>query len=123
MLLQLMYHMLESFDFACLSLYFIFLPTVISTHCACKQHRWLGTPIRALGRLAYFSAGFHRIRIKGEPGNAAIFVCAPHSSFFDVGVMFACRGLPAGVSKAENGAIPVLGSTYHASRTFPLIWA
>lgn len=67
--------------------------------------------IRFLGRSLAFCFGFHSIKkngIRANRSDAAIFVAAPHSTFFDAFTFF-ILGLPTGVSRAENGKLPILG--------------
>ena len=67
------------------------------------------------GRAIAFFSGFHNIKVIGQPAEASVapvIVCAPHSSFMDVFVIFYCSMIPSSVSKQENAAMPLLGSRY-----------
>ena len=71
--------------------------------------------VRALARAALFTCGYHRISVVGRRStslSAPIVVAAPHSSFLDAVVIFACRDLPTGVSRSENTRLPVFGSKF-----------
>ncbi|XP_068116932.1 lysophosphatidylcholine acyltransferase 2 isoform X2 [Hyperolius riggenbachi] len=66
-----------------------------------------------LGRLFYFSMGFH-VRIIGKPASfneAPIFVVAPHSSFFDA-IAVITSGMPSILSRIENLSVPIFGSAF-----------
>jgi lysophosphatidylcholine acyltransferase/lyso-PAF acetyltransferase len=68
--------------------------------------------LKYLGYGVCFFMGFHRIKINGKRATkdeAKIFVLAPHSSAFDGFAIFALD-LPCGVSRLENGSIPVVGT-------------
>ncbi|XP_056382287.1 lysophosphatidylcholine acyltransferase 2 isoform X2 [Hyla sarda] len=68
-----------------------------------------------LGRLLYFSMGFH-VRVIGKPAScleAPICVVAPHSSFFD-GIAVIASGMPSTVSRVENVSVPIFGSILRA---------
>ena len=76
---------------------------------------WMRGPIKCLGRAIIFCCGFHHINIVGLQATAEvapILCCAPHSSYFDMAIMFALDTLPSGVSRVENGRIFLFGSTY-----------
>ncbi|XP_063801354.1 lysophosphatidylcholine acyltransferase 2 [Pseudophryne corroboree] len=68
-----------------------------------------------LGRLIFFSMGFH-VRVIGKPASfseAPVFVVAPHSSFFD-GIAVITSGMPSTVSRAENVLVPIFGKILRA---------
>lgn len=73
--------------------------------------------VRSVIRGVLFACGYHRIHVVDSscqrPGEsktrAPIVVGAPHTSFFDAVIMFACEDFPTGVSRIENGEIPFLG--------------
>ncbi|XP_066439986.1 lysophosphatidylcholine acyltransferase 2 isoform X2 [Eleutherodactylus coqui] len=67
--------------------------------------------ISCLGRLFFFSMGFH-VRVIGKRASsleAPVFVVAPHSSFFD-GIAVITSGMPSIVSREENISVPIFGS-------------
>lgn len=67
--------------------------------------------LRFLGRALVFCMGFHKIKKNGKRATkeeCTIFVAAPHTSFFDI-IVFFILGLPIGVSRAENGKLPIVG--------------
>jgi len=73
--------------------------------------------VKALIRGVLFSCGYHKLRIieptisadEDHKTKAAIVVAAPHTTFFDAVILFACDDFPTGVSRIENGNIPFLG--------------
>lgn len=75
--------------------------------------RWYYRKVMHLGlRGVVFFFGFHWVPTKGKPASvqeAPIVCCAPHSSFFDIFVAVFGRELPSGVSRADTGAIPIVG--------------
>ncbi|KAG8563293.1 hypothetical protein GDO81_016007 [Engystomops pustulosus] len=71
--------------------------------------------LNCLGRLLFFSMGFH-VRVIGKPANfseAPIFAVAPHSTFFD-GIAVIVSGMPSTVSRAENISVPIFGTILRA---------
>lgn len=71
--------------------------------------------LSCLGRLLFFSMGFH-VRVIGKPASsteAPVFVVAPHSSFFD-GIAVIASGMPSTVSRAENVSVPIFGTILRA---------
>lgn len=74
----------------------------------------MGVPIRFLGRMMFFASGFQYFEVKGRRVSsleAPFLICAPHSSFFDIAIMFV-SSLPSGVSRIENGQAYLFGSMY-----------
>lgn len=73
--------------------------------------------VRALIRGVLFSCGYHKIRVIEHTNvaagdhqtKAAIVVAAPHTTFFDAVILFACDDFPTGVSRIENDNLPFLG--------------
>ncbi|KAE8607948.1 hypothetical protein XENTR_v10011338 [Xenopus tropicalis] len=73
------------------------------------------TLIGSLGRLLFFSMGFH-VRVEGKPAtpsDAPILLVAPHSSFFDA-IAVIVSGMPSSVSRAENISVPIFGRILRA---------
>ena len=69
--------------------------------------------VRKMGRLCVFFLGFHHIEVKGKRAlvrEAPLVVIAPHSSLFDVFVLFVSDPLPSGVSRMENYLTPIIGN-------------
>ncbi|XP_022092039.1 lysophosphatidylcholine acyltransferase 2-like isoform X1 [Acanthaster planci] len=84
--------------------------------------------VMKLGRVHIFLLGFHWIEIRGvraSPSEAHILVLAPHSSYMDALIVFACHGVVSGVSREENGRVPLFGTLVdslqpvYVSRTDP----
>ncbi len=74
----------------------------------------MAIPLRVAGRLTFFAAGFHYGHIKGKRVSvkeAPLLIYAPHTSFFDVIVLF-LSSIPSGVSRIENGQPILFGSMY-----------
>jgi lysophosphatidylcholine acyltransferase/lyso-PAF acetyltransferase len=74
--------------------------------------RMMKVPVYFAGRAMLFSGGFHWFTIKGKPSTAdvaPIIVSAPHTTFFDIGVMMA-GGLPTCVARIENKQSPIIGA-------------
>lgn len=74
--------------------------------------RWLLHPIIwLLSRAVFFFMGFLWVRVKGRRADlkeAPVLVVAPHSSFFDMLVLFPTQ-LATVVSRSENTKLPVIG--------------
>ncbi|XP_018115907.1 lysophosphatidylcholine acyltransferase 2 isoform X4 [Xenopus laevis] len=71
--------------------------------------------ISTLGRLLFFSMGFH-VRVEGKPASPAdapILLVAPHSSFFDA-IAVIVSGMPSSVSREENISVPLFGRILRA---------
>lgn len=75
--------------------------------------RWLLHPIiLVLSRAAFFSLGFHWVKIKGRRADlkeAPVLVVAPHSGFLDILVLCPAE-LATVVSRFENTRLPVIGA-------------
>ena len=67
--------------------------------------------LRALMRSLWFAAGFHWVRVKGQPAppsQVPILTMAPHSTYFDaIPVTMTMSSI---VTKLESMSIPVWGS-------------
>ncbi|XP_038050369.1 lysophosphatidylcholine acyltransferase 2-like isoform X3 [Patiria miniata] len=81
-----------------------------------------------LARVHIFLMGFHWIEVRGRrapPAEAHLLVFAPHTSFMDSLTIFACREVVSGVSREENGKVPIFGTLVdclqpvYVSRTDP----
>ena len=74
--------------------------------------------LRFLGRACIFCFGFHHIKkigTRATKAEACLFVCGPHSSFFDA-IVVLVLDLPVGVSRSENGKLPFLGRIVRAAQ-------
>ena len=70
-----------------------------------------------LGRIILFVCGFHYMKVNGKRAlykDAPILLVVPHTSYWDVAVMFATSPLPCALSKYENFKIPVFGTLMKA---------
>lgn len=95
----------------------------VDNSCECKKYKFVlffrkfAILVKALIRGVLFSCGYHKLRIieptisadEDHKTKAAIVVAAPHTTFFDAVILFACDDFPTGVSRIENGNIPFLG--------------
>ena len=68
--------------------------------------------VRAFIRGVLFSCGYHKISVRKLNSNekVSLVVAAPHTTYFDAAIIFACEEFPTGVSRIENDALPFLGS-------------
>lgn len=65
-----------------------------------------------------FCMGFQNVKVKGKRAtsrDAPVICVAPHSSFFDVFIMFYCSGVPSSLSRAENSKMFLVSGTYTLS--------
>ena len=73
--------------------------------------------LQFLGRVILFVCGFHHIKVTGKRASykeAPILLVTPHSSFWDVTVLFVTSPLPCALSKYENFKIPIFGTLVKA---------
>ena len=69
--------------------------------------------VRKMGRFCLFFVGFYHIEVKGKrvhPSKAPLAVIAPHSSFFDMFVLFVSDPVFSGVSRIETYDTPIVGN-------------
>ena len=65
------------------------------------------------GRAILFVCGFYHVRVKGKRASyqeAPILLVLPHSSLWDVIVLYASSPMPSPLSKVENFKIPLIGT-------------
>lgn len=73
----------------------------------------IDAPCMCLGRIMVFCMGFQNVKVKGKRAtsqDAPVICVAPHSSFFDVFIMFFCSGVPSSLSRAENSKVLLLSA-------------
>ena len=69
--------------------------------------------MQKLGRVMMFICGFHYVKVNGKQASrdeAAILLAVPHSSFWDVIIVFITSPMPSAISKVENFHIPIFGT-------------
>ena len=47
---------------------------------------------------------------QADQSEASVFVCAPHSTLIDAGIMILLDTIPYAVTREENSKIPIIGS-------------
>uniref|UniRef100_A0A1B6CA70 Phospholipid/glycerol acyltransferase domain-containing protein n=1 Tax=Clastoptera arizonana TaxID=38151 RepID=A0A1B6CA70_9HEMI len=70
--------------------------------------------VTQLGRWTYYAGGM-RYTVKGKQApreEAPILVIAPHSTFFDAGMVYE-TGFPSIIARRESGLNPFLGSMFY----------